>query len=150
MDTSLRRRFLRQNAALLSEWLRKTASQLDDLIPGSPALGFMYFTQEGALMASITVPDDSAPLAASVSFLDSEGSPTTADDVPAWTSSDESVATLTASEDGLSAEVAIGAPGVALIDVTTTNDDGSTASAQGTVLVQPGDAVMGEVSFTAP
>jgi hypothetical protein len=98
-------------------------------------------------MASITVPDNAAALAASVSFLDAEGQPTTADDVPAWTSSDESVATLTVADDGLSASVEIGAPGVALIDVTTTNDDGSTAAAQGTITVTPGDAVLGEVTF---
>lgn len=98
-------------------------------------------------MASITVPDNSADLAASVAFLDAEGFATTADDIPAWTSSDESVATLTVAEDGLSAAVAIGAPGVTLIDVMTTNDDGSTAQAEGTITVQPGDAVIGDVSF---
>lgn len=98
-------------------------------------------------MASITVPDDSAPLNASVKFMDAEGHETTADDVPQWLSSDEAVASVAASEDGLSAEVSIGAPGVALIDVSSTNDDGSVAAAQGTITVQPGDAVIGEVSF---
>ncbi len=149
MDKSLRRRFLRTNAAFLEELLRRIADDLHALIPGSPKFGVLLFhSTEGAFMASITVPDNSAALAAAVSFLDAEGQPTTADDVPVWTSSDESVAVVTASEDGLSASVEIGAPGVALIDVTTTNDDGSTATAEGTITVQPGDAVIGEVTFT--
>lgn len=99
-------------------------------------------------MGEITVPDNAQPLNATVTFLDSEGSPTTADSTPTWSSSDESVATATASEDGMSASVEIGAPGAAIITVTTTNDDGSTATAEGTITVQPGDAVIGSVEFT--
>lgn len=98
-------------------------------------------------MSQITVPDNSNPLNATVVFVDAEGSPTTADDVPQWSSSDESVATVMASEDGLSASVAIGAPGATVISVTTTNDDSSTATATGTITVEPGDAVLGEVNF---
>lgn len=99
-------------------------------------------------MASITVGDDAGSLEASVSFLDEHGHETSADDVPQWSSSDEAVASVAASEDGMSASVSILAPGVALIDVSSTNTDGSMASAQGTITVQPGDAVIGEVNFT--
>jgi hypothetical protein len=101
-------------------------------------------------VGEITVPDNAEPLNATVTFLDAEGSPTTADTTPAWSSSDEAVALAAASEDGLSATVSIGAPGVALISVTTTNDDGSTATAEGTITVQPGDAVIGSVEFAEP
>lgn len=100
-------------------------------------------------MASIEVVDTAGSLNASVSFLDAHGHPTTADDVPAWASDNEAAASVAASEDGLSAVVSILAPGAAIISVTTTNTDGSTASAQGTVTVMPGDAFIGEVSFEA-
>ena len=101
-------------------------------------------------MGEITVPDTTAdPLSAAVSFVDAHGHPTTADDVPAWTSSDETVASVTASEDGLSAEVAIlGAPGSSVITVNSTNDDGSTVTATGLVNVAPGDAAVGSVEFS--
>lgn len=141
--------FLRANADVLERWLRHLADKLHQLIPGSPVLGSLLFFNKGEIsMASIEVLDTSAPLAASVAFLDAEGHPTTADDVPAWASDNEDAATVTAADDGLSASVEIGGPGAAIISVTTTNTDGSTASAQGTITVLPGDAVVGDVTFT--
>jgi len=149
MDRNLKQRFLRVNALLLEELLRRAADQLRALVPGSPAFGIpiMFHTTEGVFMASIEVLDTSGALSASVGFVDVHGHATTADDVPAWASSDEAVATVAASEDGLSADISIVGPGVCLIDVSSTNDDGSTAAAQGTITVKPGDAVLGEVSF---
>jgi uncharacterized protein YjdB len=101
-------------------------------------------------MGEITVPDTQAePLHAAVSFVDAHGHPTTADDVPQWTSSDESVATVAAGEDGLSADVTIaGTPGSAVVTVNSTNDDGSTVTATGLVNVSAGDAAVGSVDFT--
>ena len=99
-------------------------------------------------MASIEVPSDSAPLSASVQFLDAEGNVTTADDVPQWSSDNENAATVEASEDGLSATVEVINPGAAIISVLSVNDDGSEVAAQGTVTVLAGDAVIGEVTFT--
>lgn len=144
-----RERFIRANAALIEEWLRSIADKVHELIPGPPVLGFILLSDERkTVMASITVPADSAPLNASVKFLDSEGNETPADDVPAWTSSDEAVASVSAGDDGLSAEVSVGAPGVALIEVKSVEaNTGAEVVAQGTITVQPGDAVIGEVSF---
>jgi hypothetical protein len=139
--------FLRINGQFLAKELRKAADQLDILAPGHPVLGYVVI---GGKMASIEVVDTSAPLAATVSFLDAEGNATTADDVPVWSSDNEAAATVVAAADGLSAEVSIGAPGAAIISVSTTNTDGSTASAQGTITVLPGDAVVGSVEFTPP
>lgn len=146
-----REQFLRANAVVLERWLRHTADKLHQLIPGSPVLGSLLFFNEGTvLMASIEVTTESESLNASVAFLDAEGNPTTADDIPEWLSDNEAAATVEASEDGLSAVVSIGSPGAAIISVSSTNTDGSTASAQGTVTVLPGDAVIGEVTFTEP
>jgi hypothetical protein len=98
-------------------------------------------------MGEITVPDTEPNLSASVTFLDAEGHETTADDVPQWSSTDESVATVTPSEDGMSATFEVGGPGAAVIEVRSTNTDGSEVVSQGTITVQAGDAAIGSVEF---
>ena len=136
------RRWLRMNAALLIEWLQR-------FVPGNPKVGIVTFTtQEGEVaLAEITVPSDSAPLTARVSFKDSEGNDAPAQDVPAWTSSDENAVSLSTSEDGLSATATIGGPGASLIEVKSVTDDGDEIVAQGTITVTPGEPASGEVSF---
>ena len=52
-------------------------------------------------MGEITVPDDAAPLNATVKFLDAEGHEATPDDTPQWSSTDDSVASVSASDDGM-------------------------------------------------
>lgn len=143
------RRFIRLNARLLSDWLRKLADEIHELVPGSPETGFIvFYGKEGAVMASIEVPADSAPLTARVRFLDAEGNETPADDIPQWSSTDESVATVEAGEDGMSATVSIGSPGAAVIEVKSVEaNTGAEVIAQGTITAQPGDAVIGDVTF---
>ena len=104
-------------------------------------------------MGELTVRDTHPDLTATVTFLDAEGHETTPDQTPSWSSSDETVATVTASDDGLTATISVGGPGVALIEAreTETNQDtGDTADivAQGTLTVQAGDAVIGSIEFT--
>jgi hypothetical protein len=147
-------RFARLNAPLVSEALRELADQVELLWPG-PALFVsppLFTTPEGdTQMGEITVQDDSAPLSATVSFLDAKGAQTVPDDVPAWTSSDEAVATVTAGEDGTSAEVAIGTPGATVIEVRSVEaNTGEEIVAQGTITVQAGDTVVGSVEFAPP
>lgn len=145
------RRFIQINARFLSRALREIANEIDLIAPGSPVTGtFIFKSKKELIMGQITVPDNSEPLNATVAFVDEEGNPTTADDVPQWSSSDETVATVEPSEDGLSASIPIGAPGATVIMVETTNDDGSTAAATGTITVEPGDAVFGSVEFATP
>jgi hypothetical protein len=136
------RAWLRANAALIIKWLQR-------YIPGDPQVGQLIFkTKEGVIaVAEITVPSDSAPLNARVSFLDSEGNEAPAQDVPAWTSSDENAVSLSVSEDGLSATANIGGPGASLIEVKSVTDDGDEIVAQGTITVTPGEPASGEVSF---
>jgi hypothetical protein len=143
-------RLARWNAPFLVRVLRELADGIEAMYPGSPKYGVMFFTTEGeSFMAEMTVADDHAPLTASVTFLDAEGSPTTPDDAPQWSSSDEEVATVEATEDGLTATVTIGAPGAAVIAVQTTEaNTGAIISAQGTLTVTAGDTASGEVTFT--
>jgi hypothetical protein len=147
--TTFFQRFARHNAPFLSKALRALAEQLEHLFPGSPTMATpVIFTTEGeTAMGMISVADDSGALSATVTFLDAEGNVATPDDVPSWASDNEASATVTASDDGLTGTVEIGAPGAAIISVTTVNDDGSEVTSQGTITVIAGKAVTGDVEF---
>jgi len=145
------RRFVTLNAQLLSDLFRTLADQLDVIAPGPPVISspVIFKNKESFFMGEITVKDSDAPLGATVTFLDAKGATTTPDDVPAWTSSDETVATVAASDDGLTGTVTIGMPGATVIEVSTVESNtGDTITAQGTVTVQAGDSVIGSVEFT--
>jgi len=144
-------RLLVANARALVKELRRAANALEVAAPGPPVLAIpvLFYTTKEIAMGEITVTDDAAPLTGTVKFLDAKGNETPADDVPTWTSSDENVATVAANEDGLSATVTVGNPGAAVIEVTSVEENtGNSVVAQGTVTVQPGDAVIGSVEFT--
>jgi hypothetical protein len=142
----------RLNAPFIVKVLRKVAQDLEHLVAGSPMMATPpIFTTEGeTTMGMISVEDGSGPLSATVVFLDAEGNETTADDVPQWSSDNDAVASVEASEDGMTGTVTIVTPGAAIISVDTTNDDGTTVHSQGTVTVLPGNAVTGDVEFQAP
>jgi hypothetical protein len=139
--------FWKRFAALNGRFIIK---EIEALFPGSPAVATpVYFLSGGIFMADVTVKDDAGTLSASVTFLDDEGNPTTADDVPVWASSDETIATVSAAADGLSAVVTVvGALGAAVISVDSTNAAGTDVHAQGTVTVVASDEVSGEVTFS--
>ena len=103
-------------------------------------------------MGEIVVRDDETTLRASVTLLDAEGNPTTADDVPTWDVGDESVVTVHPADDGLSATFDVGNPGASSVTVTTTEThDGQGDPTQivltGLVTVVAGDTVSGSVEF---
>lgn len=157
MTTGLWQRFVEQGS--LSRLLRAAATEVDLLEQqaGEAALAVMVWhpTKGGPLVGALTVKDTSGDLAATVTFLDAEGHETTPDQVPVWTSSDETVATVVPADDGLSATISVGGPGVALIEAhetETVEETGETSDvvAQGTLTVQPGDAVIGSVEFATP
>jgi uncharacterized protein YjdB len=103
-------------------------------------------------MGEVSVETGAATKVATVEFRDAFGNVTTPDEIPTWTSSDETVATVIASEDGTTAEVTFVAPGSSIIECTTTEtaEDGTETEvrATGLVNVQTGDAVVGEVTFS--
>lgn len=107
---------------------------------------------EGTGMSDISVRDTQGPLSAVVSFQDVHGHPTSPSDVPQWTSSDPSVATVDASAEstGLIAVVTILGPGATVIGVSSAGQDGNPITAQGTVTVTSGEATSGEVTFSLP
>lgn len=60
-----------------------------------------------------------------LSITDDKGRPASVDGVPVWASSDETVLAVTASTDGMSAEVNTVAPGIARITVQADADLGA-------------------------
>ena len=131
-------------------WLLKLVTWLQKFLPQKPAVALITFTTTEGVekLAEITVPDDTGSLSASVSFKDVHGHDTPAQDVPTWSSSDESVVSLAASEDGLSATATIVGPGASLIEVISMTDDGDEIKAQGTVTVTAGEPATSEVTFS--
>src|SRR6478735_6390416 len=99
----------------------------EQFFAGSPIFAYPVLFNKGdrLIMGQITVKDSDAPLGATVTFLDAKGATTTPDSVPTWASSDETVATVQVSDDGLSAVVTIGNPGATVISVDTTDNDGT-------------------------
>ena len=135
----------------LKAWARMLAS----LSPGPPIAGFiLFYDPKGRLtVAETIVSADVGEFPARVEFQDAHGNATTPDDTPAWSSSDESVATVEASGDGLSATVAVtGKAGATVVGVETVEENtGETIRAEGTLTVQASDVtVSGSVTFDAP
>lgn len=122
------------------------------LSPGPPRAGFiLFFDTKGRLtVAETIVSADQGAVNARVRFLDAHGNETTPDDTPAWSSSDETVATVEAGADGVTATVTvIGKVGASLVAVETVEENtGDTIRAEGTLTVQASDTtVSGEVTF---
>lgn len=140
------------NAHLFADALRAFADQLDSAAPGPPVVAFPVLFSDGEelVVGSITVADDSGPLSATVTFRDAKGYETQPSGTPQWSSTDRNVASIEASEDGLSATITVGAPGAAVIECSETDESGEEIVAQGTVTVQPGDAEIGDVNFGVP
>lgn len=100
----------------------------------------------------ITVKDTDGPLTAIVKFEDIHGHETNPDDVPQWASSAPEVASVTASEDGKTAIVSDYNPGdgvsaATVISCDSTNLAGDVLHFTGTVTVEAGDAVSGDIEF---
>lgn len=102
-------------------------------------------------MGEVTVKDTETALVAMVTALDSEGHETTFDEIPTWSSSDESVAVCRPTSDGYNCEFDIGAPGSAVITVTgveTGSGERVEIVSTGLINVTAGDAVVGSVEFS--
>lgn len=154
MRQTFSQRLIQNNAQFLARELRKWADQLDAAAPGKPVAAFpltFYPSQGGPEVSDIQVTGDSGPLTATATFLDSRGNTTSPGATPTWTSSDDSVATVTASEDGLTATVEIvggvGASQITCTDVESTEDTADDVISVGTVSVVPGQAVVGNIEF---
>jgi hypothetical protein len=115
------------------------------------------FELGGASMGEITVNEGDPPISASVSYINqATGDPAEASDTPVWASADDSIASVEASEDGLSATVTPVSSGEAdggtavVISVVAHDKEGDEVRSEGTVTVRPGGEVLiGEITFSA-
>jgi hypothetical protein len=122
----------------------------EELVPFAPSIVSGTVTFQGGSMSDITVPDSTTTLTATVAYQDSAGDPTSPQSVPAWSSSDDSIASVDASADptGLTAAVTVhGALGSATISAAETNTDGTVVTGSGTITVEAGAPATGDVSF---
>jgi hypothetical protein len=149
-------RLISNNAQFLAKELRKWADQLDAAAPGPPVAAFplvFYSSHTGGYEVSdIQVNSDSGPLTATASFLDARGNPTQPGATPEWSSSDENVATVEASGDGLTATVTVtgtvGASQITCLDTESADVSEDDVLCVGTVSVVPGQAVVGDIQFS--
>lgn len=97
---------------------------------------------------------DTKKVSASVAFVDAAGNPASVQGAPAWSSSDESIVTVTVSDDGMSAEiVAVGPIGTAQVSVTADADLGEgviNVSALADIEVVASQAVAAAISLGEP
>ena len=127
------------------------AAFFSTLWPGEAVAGAVFFhTDEGVTVGAITVKDTDPDFTGTVSFVDAKGDPTSPDAgmVPNWSVDNTDAVTVTAAGDGMSATFTPGNPGAAVVTVTLQDADGTTVTSTGTITVEPGEAVLGDVEFS--
>lgn len=146
------RLLIEHNGVFVAKLLRNLATQIEQAAPGPPDQAIViWHTNGGITLMDLQVLDTSGPLDGTVSFLDAVGNPTTADDVPVWSSSDETIATVAAAADGMSAVVTpTGALGATVIGVDSTrSSDQADVHAQATLTVVASEETSGSVTLAA-
>jgi hypothetical protein len=97
---------------------------------------------------------DTKKVSASVSFVDAKGNAASVQGEPAWSSSDETIATVTADAGGMSATiVAVGPLGMAQISVSADADLGDgvqTVTGLADIEVQASQAVAASLTLGEP
>jgi hypothetical protein len=144
------RQLVEHNGPFVARLLRQLATQIELAAPGPPELlVFIWRTEGGISLMPLNIKDTDPDPTASITVLDADGNATTPDDVPAWTSSDESVATVSAAADGLSATITkTGTTGATVIGVTSTrSSDGVVLSGGDTLTVEPSEEATIQVAL---
>lgn len=148
-------RLIQNNGHLIARWLCELGDQIDRAAPGpARAIIVVYLHGREPQVGEITVSDEVGTLSATVTFLDAKGATTSPDGVPSWSSSDDTIASVVAAADGLSAVVTVGTVGAAAIEVVSQETDNETGDpyelrGSGLVNVTAGDAVVASVEFSA-
>lgn len=137
-----------------AELFRQLVRWLESLLPGPPIGGLVIFhDRRRHTVGEITVRDDETTLRASITLVDAEGSQVEPDSPPTWEVGDDTVLSVTPSQDGKTATFVVGSPGASAVTVTAieTHDgegDPTPIVLTGLVTVLGGDAVGGSVEFT--
>ncbi len=144
----------------IHEELVKHTALLTDILAALkplPAVGFVFTVNlEGQITEGVSTftMTNSQQLTATIQPVDKKGQPAPVDGIPVWASSDETIVTVVAAADGLSAIVAaVGPLGAAKVSVTADADLGAgVASIFGTldVSISQGQAVGFKISTSDP
>ena len=143
---------------VLARVLHFIAQEIENQLPKpSEITGAVTFTtSKGDTMGEITVNEGDAPISATVSYVHAEtGEPAQAADTPVWSSADDSIASVEASGDGMSATVTPVSSGDAeggtavVISVVAHDAEGDEVRSEGTVTVRPdpNEVLIGEITF---
>jgi len=142
---------------VLARVLHFIASEIENQLPKPSITGAVTFTtSKGETMGEITVNEGDAPINATVSYVNAKtGEPASASDTPVWSSADDSIASVEASGDGLSATVTPVSSGDAdggtavVISVVAHDAEGDEVRSEGTVTVRPdpNEVLIGEITF---
>jgi hypothetical protein len=104
-------------------------AQLSDLLVPGPAVSLVFtaFLNDGTILNEVTQMNlqDDQDVLLTISPKDKKGKPSLLDGVPVWAGSDDTVLTVVASADGLSATVSGVAPGAGRVVVTGDADLGA-------------------------
>lgn len=107
----------------------KQLEQIIDLLTPGTAVGlsFTAFLDDGTILHEVSKMDmrDDQKVTLSIQPLDKRGKPALVDGVPTWAGSDDTVVTVVAAADGMSAVATGVAPGTARVVVTADADLGS-------------------------
>lgn len=106
----------------------KRLDDIEDILTPGPAVQIIFTANlEGSVQTGVTKMDirDDQQVALTISIVDKKGKPAQVDGVPAWAGSDDTVITVTAAADGMSANVVGVAPGSARVVVTADADLGT-------------------------
>lgn len=102
--------------------------EIKDILTPGPAVKIVFTAEtEGSVQTGVEKMDlrDDQQVALTIQPVDKKGAPAQVDGAPVWASSDATILTVTAAADGMSANVAGVAPGLARVVVTADADLGS-------------------------
>ncbi len=109
--------------------IQKQLAEIIDILKPGPAVKLIFtsISEDGTTIEGVTMGTlrDDQKQRLSINPVDAKGKPASLDGVPTWTSSDETVVTVAAEADGLSAMVTAVLPGTARVVVDADADLGS-------------------------
>ncbi len=132
-------------------------AQIIDMLTPGPAdhIVITAILDDGTILEGVTSMDmrDDQKVTLTIQIVDKKGKPAVVDGVPVWASSDETVVTVVAAADGMSAVASGVAPGAARVVVTADADLGAgVTDLTGTLdfNITPGSAATLSITAGAP
>lgn len=117
-----------QSSIAKQDLILQRLDEIKDILTPGPAVKITFTAElDGIIQTGVermTLRDDQQ-VGLTIAITDKKGNPAQVDGAPTWASSDETVVTVTAAADGMSANVVAVAPGSARVVVTADADLGA-------------------------